>query len=219
MRTIAKRLAGWMLPLLVMAVGTWSVCANSTVIYDGAARSLVFAPGSDESPTDLFDNFKALMPGDTRTQTVTLRHDAAGSGGAKLYLRSLGARPESQALLSRLQLCVRPRGSTPLFEAPANQPAGLTDWVYLGTIYAGGSMDLNLTLLVSGDIGNDFQDAVGYLDRQFRAEELPAAPDDPAVPQTGERDGWRPYAVLLIIWSVAVLCLLAVKRQQTQKQR
>ena len=217
MRKTAKRLAGWALTLLVVAVGAWSVCADSTVSYDSAARSLVFAPGSDHAPTDLFDSFKGLMPGDIRTQTVTVRNTAA-DGKAKLYLRSLGARPDSRALLSRLQLCVRPRGSIPLFEAPADQTAGLTDWVCLGTIYAGGSIDLDLTLRVSGDIGNDFQDAVGYLDWQFRAEELPAAPEDPAAPKTGERDGWRPYAVLLGIWSVLVLCLLAVKRRQKQKQ-
>ena len=121
MRKTAKRLAGWMLTLLVVAVGAWSVCADSTVIYDSAARSLVFAPGSDHAPTDLFDSFKGLMPGDIRTQTVTVRNTAA-DGKAKLYLRSLGARPDSRALLSRLQLCVRPRGSIPLFEAPAAPP-------------------------------------------------------------------------------------------------
>ena len=38
MRKTAKRLAGWAFTLLVVAVGAWSVCADSTVTYDSVAR-------------------------------------------------------------------------------------------------------------------------------------------------------------------------------------
>ena len=55
--------------------------ADGKVSYDGKAKEFIFAPGSDYSPTDLFSNFKDVMPGDTLTQKIKV----------KIYIRSLGA--------------------------------------------------------------------------------------------------------------------------------
>lgn len=75
--------------------------------------------------------------------------------------------------------------------------------MYLGTVFSGGKIELELTLDVPVTLDNGFQDAVGYLDWQFRIEELPVEPDDPKPPQTGDN-----IKTVLIIAGAAVVVLV-----------
>lgn len=210
-----KRIAGLLAVVLLVGLTAMPVAAEGTVTYEGNAREFIFAPGSDYSPTDLFTDFKDVMPGDTLTQGITIRNTVSKNVKIKLYMRSLGAQEGSEEFLSQLHLTVNQKGASQLFDAPASQTAQLTDWVYLGTVYSGGTIDLDVTLEVPVTLDNRFQDAIGYLDWQFRVEELPVEDGDPS-PDTGDNTALWLYAGLAggSAVGLAVLFLVGKRRKQ-----
>ncbi|MBE6973779.1 MAG: hypothetical protein E7440_07950 [Ruminococcaceae bacterium] len=183
-----KQIAACALTAAALLCGSMPAsAAESNVSYSGDAGHFVFAPGSDQSVTDLFTGFKDVMPGDILEQTVTVRNHASDKVSVKLYLRALGAHEQSQEFLSQLTLVVNAKDGE-LFHAPANQTAQLDDWVELGEFCSGGETDLNITLQVPTELDNRFMDAVGYLDWQFMVEEFPVEqPDDPNQPDDPDK--------------------------------
>ena len=181
-----------MIPGLAALVLLASMCipvhAAGNVTYSGDAGQFVFEPGSEFSPTDLFTDFKQVMPGDTLTQPVILRNNASDRVQVKIYLRALGVHDDQsdEVLLSQLTLSVK-MGENELFHAPAHQTAQLTEWVALGTLESGGSAQLEVSLHVPTTLDSRFMDRAGSLDWQFTAEEIPVQkpdipPDEPDVP-------------------------------------
>lgn len=196
-----------MLTVALLVLLGHTVLATGTVTYVGQADGFVFAPGSDTSLTDLFSNMKNVMPGDVRTQRIVVKNDAANGTKVRLYIRALGAQEGSEALLSQFHLRVAVAEDAQMaymFDAAANETDGMTDWILLGTLYSGGTVELDVTLEVPFTLDNAFQDAVGYLDWQFMAEELPVADTDPKPPQTGDTVSvWQ-------ITAVVVLCVIGL---------
>ena len=192
--------------------------AAGSVTYEGRAREFIFAPGSEHSLTDLFTkDFKNVMPGDEITQEIFIRNDRSRGVKIRLYMRSLGAQENTDAFLSQMKLKVEQQGKSPLFDAPADQTAQLTDWVYLGTIYSGGEITLNVTLEVSPDMGNDYQNKIGYIDWQFKVEELPVAPGDPKPVKTGDASNIPLYAGLMTASLLAVSVMVFAGKRKKQE--
>ena len=207
---------------LSLIVMTTALTANrisaedGNVTYDGNAKDFIFAPGSEYSPTDLFADFKDLMPGDSVSQKITIDNDISKEVKIKIYMRSLGADQQSQEFLSQLSLTVVQDGKTNLFDAPASETAQLTDWVYLGTLYSGGKIDLNVTVSVPITLGNDFQDAVGKLTWEFMVEELPVETTDPR--PTGDNSNIYVAMTVMSVSAAALSVVLALKKKKEQEQ-
>lgn len=216
MKRIMKRVFTLLAALSVVASMTVTAFAAGTVTYDGNAKKFIFEPGSEYSPTDLFSDFKGVMPGDSITQKVYIKNDVSNNVKIRLYIRSLGAKEGSEDFLSKLNLRVSQNGDSNLFDAPADQSAQLTEWVYLGTFYSGAEIALNVTLDVPIELDNEFQEAAGYLDWQFKVEELPVEPDDPKPPYTGDTAQLTLYVTLAVICGAGLIYLVIFKRRRKE---
>jgi len=214
-----KRYARFFAAILVIVMAlSLSAYANGKVTYDGASRNFVFEPGTSESPTSLFENFRNVMPGDTLTEQIVIKNTSQNGSYIRLYLRALGAQEGTDELLSQMKLTVKQNGVSTLFEAPADETAQLSDWVYLGAMHSGGEMTLDVTLEVPITMGDEFQNKAGYIDWEFKAEEIPR---DPNVPQTGDISGVFLYSALLIcsLAALAIIILLFVRTKKKEKKQ
>lgn len=197
----------------------FSVCMtawaeNGNVTYQANARKFIFAPGSSYSPTDLFPNFKDVMPGDTLTQQITVRNDKRNKVKVRLYMRSLGASDaESKEFLSQLEMTVVKKTNTIYFNDTPDQPSTLKDWTYLGLLYSSGECDLEVQLHVPETLDNTFQERIGVLDWEFMVEELPISADDPP-PKTGDISPIAVAASVAAGTGLILLFLLARKKQE-----
>mgnify|MGYP003297179271 CR=1 FL=1 len=213
MKRLAKFCTFLMVLVMVFGLCTTAYAAGS-VTYDGDANKFIFAPGSDYSPTDLFSDFKNVMPGDTLTEQILIKNDTSNKVKIKVYMRSLGAQENTDDFLAQMNLTVEQKDDSILFAAPANETAQLTDWVYLGTVYSGGEITLDVTLEVPITMGNDYQNEIGYIDWEFKVEERPVEASDPKSPKTGDTGSVFLYSGLALVSIVVLVIVRADKRKR-----
>ena len=217
MKRFARILTLVMVLSLMVAMAN-AVSAAGQVTYKGSSHEFVFEPGTTQSPTSLFANFQNVMPGDVLTEQVLIKNDTSNEVKIKVYMRSLGAQEGTDEFLSQLKLTVTQNGDDILFAAPADETAQLTDWVYLGTVYSGGEITLDVTLEVPITMGDEFQNQVGYLDWEFKVEQLPIEPTDPDIPETGDNNQLGLYIGLLACSVMAVFIILIVAKRKKQEE-
>ena len=217
-----KKIIALLFAFVLLLSSTVTVfAADGKVTYSGNAGNFVFEPGSDHSLTDLFPNFKGVMPGDTLTQKITVKNNADNKVKVKIYIRSLGAHEDSVEFLSQLGLKVAKSSDNEMaymFDAAANETAQLTDWVYLGTLYSGGEVNLDVTLNVPVELPNEYQNKIGYLDWEFMIEEFPVEPDDPKPPQTGDNSHMGLWFALMLCSGAMLIILLFWRKKDKENE-
>ncbi len=217
-----KKMISIITALVLTFIIALPVSAAGNVIYEKDAGNFIFEYGSEHSETDLFSDFKGVMPGDNITQTVTVRNDASYKVKVKIYMRSHGAHEDSEDFLSKFSLKVKRSDDNEMaymFDAAANETAGLTDWVLLGTLYSGGKVNLDVTLSLPTDVGNDYAGKIGKLDWEFKVEELPIDIDDPRPPQTGDSRTLTVWMILLVSSAILTVLMFVIIRRNDKKAK
>lgn len=197
--------------IMMMTVAVSASAADGNVTYSGDAGKFIFAPGSEHSLTDLFPEFKDVMPGDTLTQKIVVKNNAKKS--VKISMRALGAHEDSKDFLSKLNLYVEKVTDTPLFEAPADQTAQLTEWKEVGVLAPNGEAELMVGLQVPTSLDNNYKKLIGYLDWEFMVEEI----GDGNV-QTGDSATYMPW-IAGIGGSVALIVIILAVRKRKEIDR
>ena len=180
--------------MMVMGFATTAFAAGASVTFKNG-KLVVFQPGSDYTQTDLFGNFKNIMPGDTLTEEITVENQSGDSDYIKVYLRAVphdetgnpisaevlaelrsderrGEKTELAYMydfLAQLQLTVK-NGAEVIYQASPDETGGLTNNVYLGSLRKGQSLKLDVELKVPIEMGNDYANRIGEVDWVFAAE-------------------------------------------------
>lgn len=203
LKNIAKQCFSLLLALmLLMSLTVTAFAAGSSVTFEDG-KLIAFEPGSVYTDTDLFDNFKGVMPGDTLSEEVTIRNKSNDCDYIKVYLRAVlhdetgnpisekvlaelrsderrGAASELEYMhdfLSQLSMTVQSDGKV-IYSASPDELAGLSENVYLGSLRKGESRKLDVQLHVPIEMGNEYANRIGEVDWVFVVEGF----DDPVDP-------------------------------------
>ena len=177
--------------LLLLALMTGlaapALAEDATITFDGT--DFTFSPGSTYTSTDLFDNFKNVMPGDVLTQSITFKNEAQDYDYVKLYLKAVPhpdehtqEQPMSEKVLeaetlesmneflSQLTMKVwngADKTAEPIFEGAPNAAFGAVE---LGRVNKGETAALTVELEVPIELGIEYMYRVGEVDWVFTVE-------------------------------------------------
>lgn len=197
--------------ILLLAAGMVPAGASSasTVLFTGGAEEFVFVPGSAFTETDMFTNFKNVMPGDVITQRIIVKNNSGKQ--VRIYLRAEPVDEKHREFLSHLNLQVTSKNEH-VFDAAASQTAQLTENVPLGVFKTAGSTELVLTLTVPYDLGNEYMLATGIVPWTFTAEEYIEEEDTPHTGDAFDLGTWL-LAGGMILAAIAFV-LVRMKREK-----
>ncbi len=188
--------------VLVLSLGISAMAADSSITFKGLAEGFETATGSEYTDSDLFDNFKDVMPGDELTETITIKNEASDCDYIKVYMKTLvhdeegnpltysetfenedgkdyadveGQRDETAATMQDFlaQLTMRIyNGEELIYEATPDKAGALVNNVLLGSLTKGEALELTVELDVPIEMGNEYANRVGEVDWVFLVEAI-----------------------------------------------
>lgn len=197
---------------VLLLVSVLPAQAASSVTYEGGAELFVFAPGSQYSDSDMFENFKLVMPGDVRTLTIPVTNTSGKQ--VRIWLRADPVSTQDRDFLDQLHIKVECKDET-IFDAAASETAQLTQNTLLGTFKKDGSTELTVTLTVPIDLGNEFMCTLGIVPWTFVVEEIPE--DD--TPHTGDSFDlatWTAVGCAIGVSIMAIVLVLLKRRRAAE---
>lgn len=184
--------------LAMLMMSATAQAAGARVTFENEKEKFEFAPGSEFSTSDLFPNFKMVMPGDTLSQAITVRNESDMQ--VRIYIQAKEDVQEPYGeFLNQLHMTVTAKNKE-IFDAQADEKDGLAKRKLLGIFKQKGQTELLVKLEVPIEMGNEHMNKLGVIPWTFIVEEIP----EDTTPHTGD---WYQSALWL---SVAGLLLLAI---------
>ena len=160
---------------LMLGAVVYTAAAASTdpaVIYNGSTKQIVFERawpfGSNTAP-DLFSNLKGMMPGDSASQDIRIGVRNIGQDRVRIHLRAEKPNEDYTKLIETYGHWVE----FTVKNGESEITGSLADGVLLGTFTNSGSTNVNVTLSIALEAGNELQDLVAEVDWVFTAEVIP----------------------------------------------
>lgn len=154
----------------------------------GNASGFLFNPAS----TDLFQNFKGMMPGDEKTQSIIIQNTCADRT-ITMYI-SEEIKDEYKDLLDHMHIkfdIIQNGASKTLADVRASDDSQLKD-VVIGTFQPREKGELKVTLSVDPLTGNKYQNASGWITLIFKVIEDEVKPTEPTTEKPTEKPTERP---------------------------
>ena len=184
------------------------------VIYDGKEKAFTFI---NTQETDLFKEFKDVIPGDVLTQKIKLYCQNISSK-TNLFLKA--SIDDAVDLPDDITLTVY-SGENIISHGSADATNGLDEYVLLGTFSKDGEIDLSVVLTVPRSIGNEISYVEKNIDWQFAVQVLDEDKTPISSPVTGDTSNPWLWFVLLLVSSACILWItineFKQKRQATNK--
>ncbi len=195
MKKNIKKLSAFLWALgMLLSLSVTVFAADSKVVFDNSSL-ITYEPGSVYTSTDLFDNFKGVMPGDVLKEEIRVENECNSYDYIKVYMQAVphdetgnpispevlkelqadnrkGARSDLEYMydfLKQLSMKVTQEGSVIYQESP-DAPDGLASNVYLGELRWGQKVNLEVELTVPIELGNEYMDRIGEVDWVFTVE-------------------------------------------------
>lgn len=194
------------------------------VVYAGEEKGFLFS----NSDTDLFSNFKNLLPGCARTQKIRLENTS--SEKAELFLQAEAAdqgemsEAEKELVMKLLseyvEITVEQKGNL-LYQGAVGGKMDVT----LGTLEAGEKQDLIVKLTVDPKMEHEMQLLCGKVQWNFLAKGDDAPIVSGTVPKTADQTPVKALLVLLTISAAWMILLwyqkgmLVCKNEQEEEQK
>lgn len=208
--------------------------AFADVVYD--EQRITITGSGEYTPTDMFDNFKDVMPGDGLYQPVFISNESKTA--VKVYMKAVahdaengltysedyenadgkdqadvaGQRDETvatmQDFLNQMTMQVK-AGDTVAFDG---SPAAASDYMYLGQLASGQSIQLDVSLTVPVAMNNTYAYRVGEVDWVFLAEEQPSG-----ISQTGDFVPLVLAGIGVVAVAAVVLMVVASRKRRSQQ--
>lgn len=168
--------------------------AAADIVYQGENKLIITPKKSNHTATDLFGNFKGMMPGDTRYETITFKNESSTSRTdyVKLYIVAVPHKADNLPVDSHITDLAKmaeflknfnmtvtqgtaPNAKTIAGTAAVTEIFGGQGYL-LGTFKKGEGTTLNVALTLSEKAGNELANQEGEVDWRFVAEEYTTTP-------------------------------------------
>ena len=173
--------------ILSMAIPCFAKAEDGVyeVIYMGGEEGFVFVSNSTYNTSDLFENFKNVMPGDTREQIVDIVNHCSDYDYVGLYLQAIPHSEENKPITEQLKeadldamkeflnkfnmTVTNMENNKIVFDGPAGEVGSLKNPIHLKTLEHGDAVALRIELTAPLEMDNTYSDQIGEVDWKFLA--------------------------------------------------